>query len=257
MRDFTQHLSRVRRGSPRRLLTRVGRLPRTAYVASAERSSPRRSALPGRDRAHLRPSSVRAFGPLQEWRAVRGRHDVSFLRGLGESAPLRYGWRVSALPFRPVGASATSSENEPIARREALAKFPRMTQYGQECHGGPGARGGGRAWTLLIVRELLCGNYRFSGRFQRRAIHVAQPAFAATQDVGSGGLSTAPRDKRARQEYRLTEAGENSSPSYRDSGHGDSAGHAASSRSRDRPVLFMWDLRRNFDRERLPKGSTA
>jgi DNA-binding HxlR family transcriptional regulator len=134
-----------------------------------------------------------------------------------------------------------------------------MSGYGQFCPVAQALEVVGERWTLLIVRELLCGNYRFgeilhgvplisrSLLSQRlKALEDARLVERRARPAGNG------------HEYHLTPAGRELQPivfglgtwgqrwvrSDRDGGNLD-------------PVLLMWDLRRNLDPECLPRQPTV
>lgn len=130
-----------------------------------------------------------------------------------------------------------------------------MTKYGQFCPVAQALEIVGERWTLLVIRELLCGNYRF-GEILNGVPLISRSVLAqrlkALEDAGlitrhqSGG--------RHNTTYQLTQAGRELEPVVVGLGHW---GQRWSNRDYDAedldPVLMMWDLRRRLVVERMPE----
>ena len=110
------------------------------------------------------------------------------------------------------------------------------------------------AGRLLVVRELLCGNYRFGEILHGVPLMSRSLLSQRLKTLEDAGLVE--RRERAAgngHEYHLTPAGESCGRSCSGWGRGDSAGCGASPSDQLDPVLLMWDLRRNLDPQRLPE----
>jgi DNA-binding HxlR family transcriptional regulator len=133
-----------------------------------------------------------------------------------------------------------------------------MPGYGQFCPVAQALDLVGERWTLLIVRELLCDNYRFNellnglplisrSLLAQRLKRLEEAALVERSERPKGGV-----------EYRLTEAGRELEPIV--IGLGTWARrwirHRLSPDDLD-PILMMWDLRRRLDTERLPAEPTV
>jgi DNA-binding HxlR family transcriptional regulator len=111
----------------------------------------------------------------------------------------------------------------------------------------------GERWTLLIVRELLCDNYRFNellnglplisrSLLSQRLKRLEDAALVERRERQKGGI-----------EYRLTQAGRELEPVVMGLGNWARrwVRHHLSAEELD-PVLMMWELRRRLDASRLP-----
>ncbi len=111
-------------------------------------------------------------------------------------------------------------------------------------------------WTLVLVRELVCGSTRFNDL--RRGLPRMSPALLSKRlkDLERAGIvvrSKVPSEKDV-FEYRLTEAGRELAPVIESIG---SWGQRwieleASLKNLD-PNLLMWDIRRNIDVTPMPR----
>jgi DNA-binding HxlR family transcriptional regulator len=129
-----------------------------------------------------------------------------------------------------------------------------MTQYGQFCPVAQALEVVGERWTLLIVRELLCGNYRFNEMLHGVPLMSRSLLSQRLKTLEAAGLiERHARDGGRGQAYRLTEAGRELEPIVMGLG---SWGQRWARRKFEKqdldPVLFMWDLRRHLDRGQLP-----
>jgi DNA-binding HxlR family transcriptional regulator len=145
-----------------------------------------------------------------------------------------------------------------LQARGALCMLAGMGVYGQFCPVALALEVVGERWTLLIVRELLCGNYRFgeilhgvplmsrSLLSQRlKALEDANLIERRERPVGGG------------HEYRLTAAGEQLRPIVDGLGNWGQRWLRRNPKDKLDPVLLMWDLRRNMDPGRLPERPTV
>ena len=128
-----------------------------------------------------------------------------------------------------------------------------MTGYGQFCPVAQALEVVGERWSLLIVRELLCGNYRFGELMHGLPLisrSVLSQRLKALEDSG-----IVERDGTA---YRLTEAGRELDPVVRGLGVWGQRWTKGKIDTEDLdPVLMMWDLRRHLDVARLPEAVTV
>jgi DNA-binding HxlR family transcriptional regulator len=133
-----------------------------------------------------------------------------------------------------------------------------MSGYGQFCPVAQALEVVGERWTLLIVRELLCGAYRFGELLngvplmsrsllaQRlKALEEAQLVARRARDGGNG------------HEYHLTAAGRELQPIVTCLGTWGQRWVRRKDKGDLDPVLLMWDLRRNLDPRSLPERPTV
>jgi DNA-binding HxlR family transcriptional regulator len=134
-----------------------------------------------------------------------------------------------------------------------------MPTYGQFCPVAQALDLIGERWTLLVVRELLCGNYRFNELLHGVPLMSRSLLSQRLKTLETAGLVT--RHERATGngvEYRLTPAGRELEPVVTGLGTWGTrwVRHKLVAEKLD-PVLFMWDLRRRLDVEQLPEQSTV
>jgi DNA-binding HxlR family transcriptional regulator len=135
-----------------------------------------------------------------------------------------------------------------------------MPRYGQFCPVAKALEVVGERWSLLVIRELLCGNYRFgeimngvplisrSVLSQRLKTLESAGLIEKHLAAGSGGGPV----------YRLTDAGRELEPIVLGLGTwGQRWARGKLDAKELDPVLLMWDLRRHVDLERLPERSTV
>jgi DNA-binding HxlR family transcriptional regulator len=133
-----------------------------------------------------------------------------------------------------------------------------MPGYGQFCPVAQALEIVGERWTLLIIRELLCSNYRFGelmhgvplisrSLLAQRLRSLEAAGLVERHDRASGGV-----------EYALTFAGRELEPVVMGLGTWGKrwVKHELTAKELD-PVLMMWDLRRRLDPERLPDEPTT
>ncbi len=129
-----------------------------------------------------------------------------------------------------------------------------MINYGQFCPVAQALEIVGERWTLLIVRELLCGNYRFNQilhgvPLMSRSLLAQRLRMLEEQ----GLLERCEREGAAGTAYRLTEAGRELEPLVIGLGEWGKRWARRKMRAIDLdPVLMMWDLHRRLDVKRLP-----
>ena len=134
-----------------------------------------------------------------------------------------------------------------------------MSGYGQFCPVAQALELVGERWTLLIIRELLCDNYRFSELMNGVPL-ISRSLLSQrlkTLEV-AGLLERHARGSGASFEYALTQAGRELAPVVFGLGTWGKrwVRRKLSSEELD-PVLLMWDLRRRLDVERLPEARTV
>ena len=133
-----------------------------------------------------------------------------------------------------------------------------MPGYGQFCPVAQALELVGERWTLLVIRELLCGNYRFSELMHGVPLMSRSLLSQRLKMLEEAGLvERAARDNSSNLEYRLTQAGRELEPVVVALGGWGKRWirQKLSSEELD-PVLLMWDLRRRLDVERLPQART-
>jgi DNA-binding HxlR family transcriptional regulator len=136
-----------------------------------------------------------------------------------------------------------------------------MPGYGQFCPVAQALDLVGERWTLLIVRELLCDNYRFNELLNGLPLISRSLLSQRLKRLEDAALverhERQDRDKRG-VEYRLTRAGRELEPIVMGLGNWARrwVRHPLSMDDLD-PVLMMWDLRRRLDAERLPAEPTV
>ncbi|MPY69475.1 MAG: transcriptional regulator [Alphaproteobacteria bacterium] len=109
-------------------------------------------------------------------------------------------------------------------------------------------------WTLLVLRELLCGTTRFNDL--RRGVPLMSPTLLSKrlkELEKAGVIAAVPTAQPGVFEYRLTEAGEDLRPVVMSFGSWGQrwVESSLSLRNLD-PSLLMWDMRRRLDVTPLP-----
>jgi DNA-binding HxlR family transcriptional regulator len=133
-----------------------------------------------------------------------------------------------------------------------------MPTYGQFCPVAQALDLIGERWTLLVIRELLCGNYRFNEILHGVPLMSRSLLSQRLKTLEEAGLVE--RHERPGSntfEYRLTAAGRELEPVVTGLGVWGTrwVRHKLVAEELD-PVLFMWDLRRRLDVEQLPQEPT-
>ncbi len=126
--------------------------------------------------------------------------------------------------------------------------------YGQFCPVSMASEVLCTRWTPLILRELLCGSTRFNDI--RRGVPKMSPSLLSKRlkELELAGVLRVEPSEGGRQEYHLTQAGEEMRPLV--IGIGNWGQRWVESRLSLRnldPSLLMWDIRRNFDPEPRPE----
>ncbi len=127
--------------------------------------------------------------------------------------------------------------------------------YGQFCPVSMAAEVLCTRWTVLLIRELMCGSRRFNDL--RRGVPRMSPALLSKrlkELAEAGVIAVVPRENGA-LEYELTPAGAELQPIVLSMGFW---GHRwiesrLSLKNLD-PSLLMWDMRRRLNPEPLPPG---
>nr|WP_198021863.1 helix-turn-helix domain-containing protein [Algiphilus aromaticivorans] len=127
--------------------------------------------------------------------------------------------------------------------------------YGQFCPVAMAAEVLGSRWTILVLRELICGSTRFNEL--RRGVPRMSPALLSKRltELEAHGLIARSRGAdRGTPVYRLTQAGEELRPVIMSLGSWGQRWLESqlSLRNLD-PSLLMWDMRRNLKPDALPE----
>lgn len=126
--------------------------------------------------------------------------------------------------------------------------------YGQFCPVAMAAEVVCSRWTVLVIRELLCGSSRFNDL--RRGVPLMSPTLLSKRlkELEEAGVIVAvPTAQRGIVDYRLTEAGEGLRPIVMSLGFwGQQWVESSLSLKNLDPSLLMWDMRRNLDPTPLP-----
>jgi DNA-binding HxlR family transcriptional regulator len=125
--------------------------------------------------------------------------------------------------------------------------------YGQFCPVAMAAEILCSRWTMLVVREMLCGTARFNDL--RRGVPRMSPSLLSKRlkELEEAGVVRTEKNAAGIVEYRLTEAGEELRPIVL--GMGSWGQRWVESRLTLRnldPSLLMWDMRRNLKLEPPP-----
>ncbi len=126
--------------------------------------------------------------------------------------------------------------------------------YGQFCPVAMASEVLGSRWTILVLRELLCGSQRFNDL--RKGMPRISPALLSKRLRELEDLGVVARTTDARSGtpgYRMTEAGEELRPVIMSMGTwGQRWLESQLSLKNLDPSLLMWDMRRNLDPTPLP-----
>jgi DNA-binding HxlR family transcriptional regulator len=129
-----------------------------------------------------------------------------------------------------------------------------MSGYSQFCPVAQALEVLGERWTLLVVRELLCGSHRFS-ELQRGVPLMSRSVLAQRlRALADAGVI----ERRDEGGYYLTEAGEELRPIVVEYGRWGKRWAERKLNNADVDVgLLMWDMQRRIHREALPKGEVV
>ena len=125
--------------------------------------------------------------------------------------------------------------------------------YGQFCPVSMAAEILCSRWTVVLLREMLCGSTRFNDL--RRGLPRMSPTLLSKRlkELELAGVIRTQANAAGIQEYHLTEAGEELRPIVLGIGHWGQrwVESRLSLRNLD-PTLLMWDMRRNLSTDPLP-----
>jgi len=133
-----------------------------------------------------------------------------------------------------------------------------MRGYGQFCPVAQALEVIGERWTLLVVRELLCGSTRF-GELVRGVPLMSRSVLAdRLRGLESAGIiERKARSSGRGQSYELTQAGRELGPIVEGCGvWGQRWARRKLSVEQLDAGLLMWDIRRSLNHEALPKTPT-
>jgi DNA-binding HxlR family transcriptional regulator len=125
--------------------------------------------------------------------------------------------------------------------------------YGQYCPVAMASEILCSRWTILVVREMLCGTTRFNDL--RRGVPRMSPSLLSKRlkELEGAGVVRAVRSAAGATEYRLTEAGEELRPIVLGMGFWGQRWVESQLTLRNLdPALLMWDMRRNLNPQPLP-----
>jgi DNA-binding HxlR family transcriptional regulator len=133
------------------------------------------------------------------------------------------------------------------------------SSYGQFCPVSMAAEVVCSRWTVLVVRELLCGSTRFNDL--RRGVPRMSPALLSKrlkELEQAGVVRVVPTGQPGVNEYRLTEAGEELRPLVMGLGIWGQrwVESKVTLRNLD-PTLLMWDMRRGIVTSAFPPGRST
>src|SRR5688500_5590662 len=134
-----------------------------------------------------------------------------------------------------------------------------MRGYGQVCPLAQAAELLAERWTLLVVRELLCGSHRF-GDLSRGVPLMPRSALSARLDaLGGAGVIVRERERGSQnQAYHLTEAGRALQPIVIAMGEwGKRWITTGITEEQLDPTLLLWDMHRRVDHSKVPPARTA
>jgi DNA-binding HxlR family transcriptional regulator len=126
--------------------------------------------------------------------------------------------------------------------------------YGQFCPVAMAAEILCSRWTMLVLRELLCGTTRFNEL--RRGVPRMSPALLSKRlkELERAGIIRAVPNAKGVVEYRLSEAGEELRPVVIGMGQwGQRWVESQLSLKNLDPSLLMWDMRRNLNPRPMPQ----
>jgi DNA-binding HxlR family transcriptional regulator len=128
-----------------------------------------------------------------------------------------------------------------------------LGSYGQFCPVAMASEVLCSRWTMLVLREMLCGTTRFNDL--RRGVPRMSPSLLSKRlkELETAGVVRPVRNAAGVVEYHLTEAGEELRPLVLGLGKwGQRWVESQLSLKNLDPSLLMWDMRRNLDPRPLP-----
>ncbi|HEX5532945.1 MAG TPA: helix-turn-helix domain-containing protein [Actinomycetales bacterium] len=131
-----------------------------------------------------------------------------------------------------------------------------MPGYGQFCPVAKTMEVLDERWTLLIIRELLCGSQHFNEL--RRGVPRMSPALLSKRlrTLTRAGI-VARREDGNRVTYQLTEGGRELAPVVMALGEWGTRWRSQLGDEDLDPHLLMWDIHRNIEHDRLPSRRTV
>jgi DNA-binding HxlR family transcriptional regulator len=134
-----------------------------------------------------------------------------------------------------------------------------MKGYGQFCPIAKACEVLGERWTILIMRELLCGSHRYNDF--KRGLPLISPTMLSLRlnTLQKHGLVERKRSRDQKsQEYHLTQAGRELEPIVMGLGAWGARWVRSQMSQEDLSVeLLMWDMRRSINSAALPQGRTV
>jgi DNA-binding HxlR family transcriptional regulator len=134
-----------------------------------------------------------------------------------------------------------------------------MSGYGQFCPVAQALEVVGERWTLLVIRELLCGNYRFNEILNGVPLMSRSLLSQRLKTLEDSGLvERRLREGGSTHEYHLTAPGRELEAVVM--GLGSWGQRWARRKPEDEtldPVLLMWDVRRRLDLQHVPEAPTV
>ncbi len=134
-----------------------------------------------------------------------------------------------------------------------------MKGYGQFCPIAKACEALGERWTLLLIRELLCGSRRYNDF--KRGLPLISPTMlsrrlSALQEIGL--VERILSNDQKSWEYHLTIAGRELEPIVMGLGEWGARWVRSQMAENDLSVeLLMWDMRRTINGSELPQGRTV
>ncbi|MCK5640345.1 MAG: transcriptional regulator [Gammaproteobacteria bacterium] len=134
-----------------------------------------------------------------------------------------------------------------------------MKGYGQFCPIAKACEVLGERWTLLLIRELLCGSHRYNDF--KRGLPLISPTMLSQRlnTLQERGLVERKRSSDQKShEYHLTRAGRELEPIVMGLGEWGARWVRSQMSEDDLSVeLLMWDMRRTINNSALPQGRTV
>ena len=154
--------------------------------------------------------------------------------------------------------AALKFEKWTVERPGPVLHSAAMSGYGQFCPVAQALEIVGERWTLLVIRELLNGNYRFNELLLGVPLMSRSLLSQRLKTLEAAGIVARGEREDGATEYRLTPAGRELEPVVMGLGvWGQRWVHHDPKEEELDPVLLMWDLRRNLDSAQLPDRRTV